>query len=476
MRKTKIVATVGPSSDSEGVLRQLIGGGVDVFRLNMSHGDHASHRRVVRSIRKIAEELDLPTAILVDLQGPKLRLGTFEGGRAELAAGKRFTLTTRKAQGNRDTAAVNAPSFPHFVRAGDSILLDDGLLELEVLGVSPEDVTTRVVSGGIVRSRTGVNLPGASPALPAVTAKDEVDMRFAVESRVDYLALSFVRVAQDLVRARKLLAGMGAREALPPLIAKIEKPQALDDLQEILNVSDGIMVARGDLGVEVPAERVPLLQKKLIGAAVKSGKPVITATQMLESMTGHPRPTRAEASDVANAILDGTDALMLSAETAIGRYPLESVRTMSRIALHTESEAPPYPHFLEERDFFGKHTDTAYAVCRAALLAAKQLPTRKIVVFTTSGATANILSSFRPRQTIFAITPSDAVFPRLNLLRGVVPVLIQQIADTDTLIGMTDRILLERNLATRDERIVIVSGVMNVQGATNMMKIHQVGG
>lgn len=476
MRKTKIVATVGPASDSERVLRQLIRSGVDVFRLNMSHGDHASHRRAVRSIRKIAEEIDLPTAILVDLQGPKLRLGTFEGGRAELAAGQRFTLTTRKVQGNRDTAAINAPSFPRFVRAGDRVLVDDGLLELEVLEVSPEDVTTRVVSGGIVRSRCGVNLPGASLSVPAVTAKDKVDMRFAVESRVDYLALSFVRVAQDLVQARKLLARLGTREALPPLIAKIEKPQALDDLQNILEVSDGIMVARGDLGVEVPAERVPLLQKKLIGAAVQSGKPVITATQMLESMTGRPRPTRAEASDVANAILDGTDALMLSAESATGRFPLESVRTMSRIALATESEAPPYPRFLEERDFFRNHTDTAYAVCRAALLAAKQLPTRKIVVFTTSGATANILSSFRPGQTIFAITPSEAVFPRLNLLRGVVPVLIQQIADTDTLIRMTDRILMERNLAARDERIVIVSGVMNVQGATNMMKIHQVGG
>ncbi|MYC82551.1 MAG: pyruvate kinase [Acidobacteria bacterium] len=475
MRKTKIVATVGPASDSARALRQLIRGGVDVFRLNMSHGDHASHRRVIRSIRKIAEEHNLPTAILVDLQGPKLRLGTFEGGQAELAARQRFTLTTRKIQGNRDTVSIDAPTFPRFVGGGDRILMDDGLLVLEVLEVSPEDVVTRVISGGTVRSRIGVNLPGASLSAPAVTAKDEVDMEFAVENRIDYLALSFVRVAQDLVQARKRLARLGNRESLPPLIAKIEKPQALDDLQNILEVSDGIMVAHGDLGVEVPAEQVPLLQKKLIGAAVQSGKPVITATQMLESMTSHPRPTRAEASDVANAILDGTDALMLSAETAIGRFPLECVQTMSRIALHTESEAPPYPHFPEERDFPGNHTDTAYAVCRAALSAARQLPTRKIVVFTTSGATANILSSFRPGRTIFAITPSDAVFPRLNLLRGVVPVLIRQIADTDTLIGMTDRILMERNLATRDERIVIVSGVMNVQGATNMMKIHQVG-
>ncbi|MCY3758448.1 MAG: pyruvate kinase, partial [Acidobacteria bacterium] len=316
MRKTKIVATVGPASDSARALRQLIGGGVDVFRLNMSHGDHVSHRRVIHSIRKIAEELDLPTAILVDLQGPKLRLGAFEGGSAELAARQRFTLTTRKVQGNRDTVSIDAPSFHRFVRSGDRILMDDGLLVLEVLEVSSEDVTTRVVSGGTVRSRTGVNLPGASLSAPAVTAKDEVDMQFAVENRVDYLALSFVRVAQDLLQARKRLARLGDREALPPLIAKIEKPQALDDLQNILEVSDGIMVARGDLGVEVPAEQVPLLQKKLIGAAVQSGKPVITATQMLESMTSHPRPTRAEASDVANAILDGTDALMLSAETA----------------------------------------------------------------------------------------------------------------------------------------------------------------
>lgn len=476
MRKTKIVATVGPSSDSKEVLRQLIQGGVDVFRLNMSHGDHVSHRKVVENIRKISGELDLPTAILVDLQGPKLRLGTFEGGRAKLAPKQRFTLTTRKVEGNRDIAAINDTSFPRFVRNGDRILVDDGLLELEVLEVSHKDVITRVVSGGIVRNRIGVNLPGASLAVPAITTKDEVDMKFAVENQVDYLALSFVRVAQDLVQARKLLARLGTGKTLPPLIAKIEKPQALDDLQNILNISDGIMVARGDLGVEVPAEQVPLLQKKLIGASLQSGKPVITATQMLESMTGHPRPTRAEASDVANAILDGTDALMLSAETATGQFPLESVKTMGRIALHTESEAPPYARFREKRDFIPNHSDTAYAVCRAALLAAKQLPTRKIVVFTSSGATANILSSFRPGQTIFAITPNTTVFPRLNLLRGVVPVLTQKIADTDTLIQTTDRILMERNLVARDERIVIVSGVMNVQGATNMMKVHQVSG
>ncbi len=354
--------------------------------------------------------------------------------------------------------------------------LTTALLELKVLGGSPKEVTTQVVSGGTVRNRNGVNLPDSPLSLPALTAKDEVDMQFAVENQVDYLALSFVRKAQDLVQARKLLTHLGNPETLLPLIAKIEKPQALDDLPNILKVSDGIMVARGDLGVEVPAEQVPLLQKELIAAAVQLAKPVITATQMLESMTGHPRPTRAEASDVANAILDGTDAIMLSAETATGRFPLESVLTMDRIAAHTEAGSPPYARFIEEHDFFRHHPATAYAVCRAALLAASQLEAKKIIVFTTSGATANILSSFRPRQTVFAITPSKAVFPRLNLLRGVVPVLIHQIADTDTLIRMADQLLRGRELATRDERIVIVSGVMNVQGATNMMKIHQVSG
>jgi pyruvate kinase len=318
-----------------------------------------------------------------------------------------------------------------------------------------------------------VNFPDSPLSVPAVTEKDATDIRFAVDNGVDYLALSFVRRADDIIRAREIVTHIDQRHLGIPVIAKIEKPQALEDIEKILSVSDGIMVARGDLGVEVPAERVPLIQKDLISAAIKVAKPVITATQMLESMTHTPRPTRAEASDVANAILDGTDAVMLSAETASGQFPVEAVRTMNRIAECTE--ASPKSHAQATRDSDHGYLPTfAHSVCRAAMIAANQLEARKIVVFTESGATANILSSFRPSPMILAFTPREEVYHRLSLLRGVVPVQMDYVADSDTLIRAADQILIQQGLAERLETVIIVAGVMNVGGATNMMKIHRV--
>lgn len=474
MRKTKIVATVGPASRSEETLRALIEAGVDVFRLNMSHGDQAGHQQVIDSIRQISRERSLSTAILADLQGPKIRLGSFRSGEpVQLQADQRFVLTTFDVEGTAETASISYKSLPQEVKPGERILVDDGLIELRVESVSPSEVITRAVFGGFLKDRKGVNFPDSKLSVPAVTEKDLSDIAFAVRNEVDYLALSFVREAGDIAKAREIVLSVDDKHRSIPIIAKIEKPQALDDIERILAVSDGIMVARGDLGVEVAAERVPLIQKDLIAAAVRAAKPVITATQMLESMTHSPRPTRAEASDVANAILDGTDAVMLSAETASGQFPVEAVRTMNRIAEWTEASTKP-SSLQQRRETYGYLPTFAHSVCRAAIGAADQLEAKKIIVFTESGATASILSSLRPNPMVFAFTPRKDVYHRLSLLRGVVPVMMDYAADSDSLIRAADHILIQQQLATPLETVIIVGGVMNVSGATNMMKIHRV--
>jgi len=474
MRKTKIVATVGPASRSQEQLRELLLSGVDVFRLNMSHGDQAGHQEVIDRVKALCSELDLSTALLVDVQGPKIRLGTFRpGSTVQLQPNQRFVLTTQEVEGTDEIASISYKTLPQEVKVGDRILVDDGLVELNVEGVTSSEVETRVVYGGTLKDRKGVNFPDSRLSVPAVTEKDIADIRFAVRNEVDYVALSFVRQSDDIVRAREILSSFDEKHAVIPLIAKIEKPQALQDIERILTVSDGIMVARGDLGVEVAAERVPLIQKDLISSAIRAAKPVITATQMLESMTHTPRPTRAEASDVANAILDGTDAVMLSAETASGQYPIEAVRTMNRIAECTEASPKAISHTSTERDY-GYPPTFAHSVCRAAIIAAEQLEAKKIIVFTESGATAAILSSFRPRPMILAFTPRKDVYHRLSLLRGVIPVRMDYVGDSDTLIRAADQILIQKRLANRLETVIIVAGVMNVSGATNMMKIHRV--
>jgi pyruvate kinase len=474
MRKTKIVATVGPTSRSEEKLRALLEAGVDVFRLNMSHGDQAGHQQVIDLIRRISLEQSLSTAILADLQGPKIRLGTFRGGEPVLLrANQSFVLTTIEVEGTAELASISYKALPQEAKPGERILVDDGLIELRVESVTPTEVITRVIFGGFVKDRKGVNFPDSQLSVPAVTEKDLADISFAVRNEVDYLALSFVREAADIAKAREIVFSLDDKHRSIPIIAKIEKPQALEDIDSILAVADGIMVARGDLGVEVAAERVPLIQKDLIAAAIRVAKPVITATQMLESMTHSPRPTRAEASDVANAILDGTDAVMLSAETASGQFPVEAVQTMNRIAEWTEASSRP-SHLHKRRETYGYLPTFAHSVCRAAISAADQLEAKTIVVFTESGTTASILSSLRPNPMVLAFTPRKDVYRRLSLLRGVVPVMMDYVADSDTLIRAADQILIQHQLATRLETVIIVAGVMNVSGATNMMKIHRV--
>lgn len=474
MRKTKIVATLGPASRSPERLRELLLSGVDVFRLNMSHGDQAGHQEVIDRVKSLSAELDSSIALLVDVQGPKIRLGNFRpGSNVHLQPNQRFILTTREVEGSDEIASISYKVLPQEVKVGDRILVDDGLVELRVEDVTSSEVVTRVVYGGALKDRKGVNFPDSALSVPAVTEKDIADIRFAVRNQVDYVALSFVRQSDDIVRAREILSSFDEKHAAIPLIAKIEKPQALQDIERILTVSDGIMVARGDLGVEVAAERVPLIQKDLISSAVRAAKPVITATQMLESMTHTPRPTRAEASDVANAILDGTDAVMLSAETASGQFPIEAVQTMNRIAECTEASPKAISHSSIERDY-GYPPTFAHSVCRGAIIAAEQLEASKIIVFTESGATAAILSSFRPRPMVLAFTPRPDVYHRLSLLRGVVPVRMDYVGDSDALIRAADQILIHKRLAGRLETVIIVAGVMNVSGATNMMKIHRV--
>lgn len=447
IRKTKIVATVGPASQSEEVLGRLIEAGVDVFRLNFSHGTWEEHGAVIERIRRLSRAKK-PVAILQDLQGPRLRTGALEGGRPiTLIPGQRFVLTTEQVVGNTQRVSVSYPGLPQDVVVGNRILLADGLLELEVLETTPVEVVTRVIRGGVLEERKGINVPGVHLSVPSTTEKDLRDLEFGVSKGVDWVALSFVRSGHDLRRAREALRALGAQT---PLIAKIEKPEAIRHLDSILQEADGIMVARGDLGVELPPERVPLLQKYLIRRANEAGLPVITATQMLESMVASLRPTRAEASDVANAILDGTDALMLSAETAVGKYPVEAVETMARIAAEVDSTN----HQLPPEDF---HRESlSHSLSRAAARLAQEVRAEAMVVYTRSGYTAQLLSKERPPTPIYAFTPDESTARRLCLWYGVVPFLTRAVQSTDDLIEHTLRELGSKRGLEPGKSVVIV--------------------
>ncbi|HET8852485.1 MAG TPA: pyruvate kinase, partial [Ktedonobacteraceae bacterium] len=467
MRRTKIVCTIGPATSSEEQLEQLMRAGMNVARLNFSHGTHPEHELVLDRIRTISARLGCAIAILQDLQGPKIRTGTLEGGQPVLLAdGARVTITTRDVVGNAETISTTYQQLPQDVKGGDRILLDDGLLELRVLGSDETEVQCLVVHGGVLKEHKGINLPGVAVSALALTEKDRDDLKFGVRHGVDYVALSFVRRPEDVVEARALIQQLQAEQgeeqaqrrdaSLPPsvpLIAKLEKPEAVARLDEILDVVDGVMVARGDLGVEMAPEKVPLIQKRIIAACHDRGLPVITATQMLESMITHPRPTRAEASDVANAILDGTDALMLSAETATGAYPLEAVQMMVRIALETEADPG------SARQPQCQHLNPAHAVSHAARALAEQASVQAIVVFTRSGASAHLISTDRPRTPILAYTPSEHVYRQLALWWGVWPHRIDLQETTEELIARVDHRLQEDNLVSRGEHVVIMGGL-----------------
>ena len=470
MRYTKIVCTIGPASEQPEILKKIILAGMNVARLNFSHGSHEEHEARIDSIRACAQELGKNVAIMLDTKGPEIRTGLLKEGQVELHTGDQFILTSEQIEGTKEKVSVTYEHLAKDVQVGSKILMDDGLIELQVEQISEHEVHCRVVDGGILKNRKGVNLPKVVVNLPSITEKDVSDISFGIRKKVDFIAASFVRKASDVLQIRQLIEEQGANISI---IAKIENEEGVLHASEILEVADGLMVARGDLGVEIPAEEVPLVQKKLIANCNAAGKPVITATQMLDSMQGNPRPTRAEASDVANAIFDGTDAIMLSGETAAGKYPVESVETMDRIARSTEA-SPMYYERIHQA-FQGKTTITD-AMGQAVTTTAKMLQAAAILTPTESGYTANIVSKYRPNCPIVAVTPHQEVLNKLSLVWGVYPILFETADSTDEVMENGIQVAVEDKIIKYGDLIVITAGVpVREPGTTNMMKVHVVG-
>src|SRR5713101_2378635 len=475
MRRTKIVCTIGPATSSEEQLERLMQAGMNVARLNFSHGIQEEHAAVIERIRRISTRLGCPIAILQDLQGPKIRVGSLQGGQPiRLVDSTQVRITTRPIAGDSQTIPTTYKQLPQDVKPGDRILLDDGLMELRVLNADVTDVRCQVVHGGLLKEHKGINLPGVAVSAPALTEKDRDDLRFGIMHGVDYVALSFVRRPEDILDARQYIQqvqaelGQGSDQAPFPLIAKLEKPEAVAHLDEILNVVDGVMVARGDLGVEMAPEKVPPIQKRVIACCNDLGLPVITATQMLESMVTNPRPTRAEVNDVFNAILAGTDAVMLSAETATGSYPIEAVEMMVRIACEAEADhstaRQPQCQLLTQE----------HAVSHAARALSEEASVRAIVVLTRSGTSARLISKDRPLRPILAYTPSERIYRQLALWWGVWPHRIEMQGSTEELIETVSRRLLENHLVGAGEHVVIMGG-LPVGARTNFVKLHRIG-
>ncbi|MGB1717719.1 MAG: pyruvate kinase [Candidatus Latescibacterota bacterium] len=472
MRRAKIVCTIGPASRSPDVLRALVDAGMDVARLNFSHGSHADHAAVVADLRRIADEAGRPLAILQDLQGPKIRLGTLQGGAVQLSTGARFVLTTEEIEGDADRASTTYKALPSDVTQGDDILLSDGLLRLRVDGVNGEDITCTVVDGGHLRQRAGINLPGAELSVPSMTEKDLADLAFGVEQGVDWVALSFVRSAADVDALKAELARLQADAGV---IAKLEKPQAIDALDDIVDAADAIMVARGDLGVEMSPERVPFIQKTIIRACAAAGKPVITATQMLESMIENPRPTRAEASDVANAVFDGTDAVMLSGETAMGAHPVHAVQMMHRIVSEAERNVAAQPE-MRRRARREAALSFSDAIAEAAGQVAADTKAAAIVAFTQSGFSAKLIARSRPQTRIYAFTPHRRVQRLLCVHWGLEPRHAAYLERAQDMIGVVEQQLLEEGIVRAGDSLVFLAGMpSNRPGTTNMLRLHTVG-
>jgi pyruvate kinase len=466
MPRTKIVCTIGPASRSPEALRRLAEAGMDVARLNFSHGSHEDHAAVLAAVRAISERVGRPIAVLQDLAGIKIRIGEIASGQVRLEPGAGFTLTNRAVAGDAREVSLDYPDLAASVRPGDALLLSDGDVELRVETADATDIRCRVVAGGTLSSHKGIHLPARSIAAPGLTAKDREDLAFGISQGVDYVALSYVRGAEDVLETRRFL---DERRAVIPLIAKIEKHEALARIDEILAAADGLMVARGDLGVETPLEHVPLLQKMLIDRANRAGKPVITATQMLLSMVDRPRPTRAEVGDVANAILDGTDAVMLSEETAAGRYPVEAVETMRRIAEDTEAAFPfeAWMRRFEDRSLQSLPEAVAGAACELA----EHVGAAVIVAWTELGATARLVAKHRPRRPILALSTLPETARRLALVWGVIPLVAAEGPDTDAMLERALRVATESGLLRPGQTAVITAGIpMGVTGGTNLIK------
>ncbi len=473
MRRAKILATLGPASRESSVIESLLAAGANAVRINMSHGTQEEHAETIKRARAAAERLKRPLSVLVDLAGPKIRTGMLKGGQpVQLEAGAVFTLTTRSVVGDAREVSTNYAGLAHDVKPGARILLDDCAIELAAESTTETDVVTRVVNGGTLSERKGINLPGVSLPIPSLTDKDRRDLNWAVRERADYIALSFVRRAEDCAEAKSLIRATGGRQ---PLVAKIEMAEAIDNLEQIVATADGVMVARGDLGVETSVELVPVYQKRIIGEANRKERVVITATQMLQSMISEPRPTRAEASDVANAVWDGTDAVMLSAETAAGKYPVSAVATMARIIEAAETGKPTA--LRDRRRFEGRQSGrVSRALCEAASFAAEEIDARTVAVITESGLMARRLSNLRPAQRIVALTTERAVCDNLSLVWGVETLVLPPCDSTEEMLKTCERMLLESGIAQHGETIVLMAGRLSGLGLSSSVTLYTIGG
>ncbi len=462
------MCTLGPASSSPERLKELVAAGMDVARLNMSHGDHADHAQNLASVRAAAAAAGRPIGVLADLQGPKIRLGRFAEGKVELVDGAPFTITVDDVAGDVERCSTTYKGLPGDVSAGDAILIDDGRIQLVATEVTATDVVCRVEVGGTASNNKGINLPGVAVSVPAMSDKDTADLRWALRNGVDMIALSFVRSAKDYEQVRTVMEDEGR---LVPVVAKIEKPQAVENLDEIIDAFDAFMVARGDLGVELPLEEVPLVQKRIVDAARRWAKPVIVATQMLESMISSPRPTRAEASDVANAILDGADAVMLSGETSVGDYPVVTVQTMARIIVNTEEHALAQIHTID----WDPHTP-AGVIAKAAAEVAERVGAKYLIAFTHTGDSARRLSRMRSAIPLLAFTPLEQTQQALTLSWGITSLLTPMVNHTDDMIRQVDAALQGQKMIEHGERVVIVAGSPpGVAGATNMIRLRRIG-
>lgn len=471
MRKTKIVCTMGPATDREEVLRDLIQAGMNVARFNFSHGSHEEQKKRMDMLCKIRKQCGKPVAMLLDTKGPEIRTGVFQGGKAVLEPGQTFTLTCRDIIGNSEVTAVTYPKLYEDEKPGNRILIDDGLIELLVKDVQGEDIICEVVNGGVISDHKGINVPNVHINLPYMSEKDKEDILFGIEQDVDFVAASFTRSAEDVMQIRKLLDENGGRDI--NIIAKIENAEGVERIDEIIEAADGIMIARGDMGVEVADEEVPIIQKMIIKKVYEAGKQVITATQMLDSMMKNPRPTRAETADVANAIYDGTSAIMLSGETAAGKYPLESLETMVRIAERTERDIDYRRRFfVHERR---ANPDITDAICHATCTTAHDLNARAIITVTKSGQSARMISRYRPDCDIIGCAISEKVTRQLNMSWGVVPVLLEEKSEVFELFDYATRACLQEGLVSTGDVAVFTSGVpIGISGTTNMIKVQVV--
>ena len=468
MRRAKIVCTIGPAVESVEKIAELVDAGMNMARLNLSHGDHTEHQLRLDMVRAAAKKANKPVAVLVDLQGPKIRLARFADGPHELARGDIFTITTEEVEGTKERVGTTYKGLPGDCKAGDYILIDDGKVTVQVTKVSATEVETKVIQPGMVSNNKGLNLPGVAVSVPALSEKDKADLRWGLKAGADFIALSFVRSAADLKDVHAIMDEVGVRI---PVIAKIEKPQAVENLQEIVDAFDGIMVARGDLGVELPIEEVPMVQKRCITLARESAKPVIVATQMLDSMISNSRPTRAEATDCANAVLDGADALMLSGETSIGAFPIETVQTMARIIEHTENVAldqiPPLKHSPATK---------GGAITKAATEVGLIVGAKILVAFTQSGDSARRMSRLRSPIPMLAMTPDDGTYNRLSLSWGVEPMLTAVVNHTDEMVMQVDSLLIESKRVKLGDLVLIVAGSPpGIPGSINAMRVHKIG-